>query len=177
MKQPQRKGEVFTMTVLVIAAIAGFFFGSTSNPIKSIFGIGDRGQKTKQSYVLKTESKPIIVKGDDGKQYILQATKTERSTLNTSEEPKMTLWQKLMVLPKLWLLLMVLGIFFPPLAGIMHVINTKLKSEVKTIVGGMEESLKKIDDKPEVKKEILDTLSKKYDSSTKLLVAKIKSKL
>ena len=172
-----RRGEVFTMTVLVLVSIVAFLIGSTNNPIKSIFGFGSSGQKTRQTLVVKSESKPIFVVGQDGKQYVLQATKTEKSTLDTTEEPKMTLWQKLMVLPRLWLILMVLGIFFPPVAGIMTFVNRKLWGEAKKIVGGVEESLKGLEDKPDAKKLVLDTLSKKYDASTKLLVSKIKSKL
>jgi hypothetical protein len=174
----RRRGEVFTFTVLVIACAAAFLFGSVNNPIKSLFGIGNSGNKTKQTVTIKTESKPIIVKGDDGKTYVLQMTKSEKSTLSTNEEPKLTLWQKLLVLPRLWLILMILGIFFPPVAAIMHIINQKLLGETKKIVGGVEESLKNLDAKnPEAKQEVLDTLSKKYDGSTKLLVSKIKSKL
>lgn len=175
--RPNKQAEVFTLTVLVLASLVAFFIGTTNNPIKSIFGFGNSGQKTTQKLVTKTESKPIIVKGDDGKQYILQMTKSETSTLDTNEEAKMTLWQKLLVLPRLWLILMVLGIFFPPIAGIMGVLNKKLWNETTKIVGGVEESLKGLNDKPEAKQTILDTLSKKYDKSTKLLVSKIKSKL
>ena len=172
-----KHAEVFTLTVLVLVGAVAFLIGTVNNPIKSFFGIGGGNQKTKQVKIVKSESKPIFVKGADGKQYILQATTTETSTLDTNEEPKLTLWQKLLVLPKLWLFLMVLGIFFPPVTAIMGFINRKLFGEAKKIVGGVEESLKNLDNKPEVKKEILDTLSRKYDASTKLLVSKIKRKL
>lgn len=171
----RKRGEVFTFTVLAIACVAAFLFGSVNNPIKSLFGIGNSGQKTKQQLIIKSESKPIFVKGDDGKQYVLQMTKTEKSTLDTNEEPKLTIWQKLLVLPRLWLILMILGIFFPPIAGIMHVINQKLVGETKKIVGGVEEGLKNMDDAN--KQKMLDTLSKKYDSSTKQLVSNLKRKL
>lgn len=172
-----RRSEVFTLTVLVAVSVAMFLLGTVNNPIKSLFGLGSGGQKTKQTYTTKSESRPIFVKGEDGKTYALTLTKSETSTLDTSEEPKMSLWQKLMVLPKLWLLLMILGVFFPPIAGIMAFVNRRLFGEAKKIVGGVEESLKKLDGKPEEKKIILDTLSQKYDSSTKLLVSKIKRKL
>lgn len=172
-----KRGEVFTTTVLFVACIAAFLFGSVNNPIKSLFGIGSQGQKTKQTTVIKTESKPVFVTGTDGQKYVLTATTTEKTTMDTNEEPKMTIWQKLLVLPRLWLILMILGIFFPPVAGVMHFINSKLMGETKKIVGGVEESLKNLDNQPEAKKAILDTLSKKYDASTKLLVSKIKSKL
>ncbi len=168
----KRKGEVFTLTVVILATVASFLFASSPlNPFKI------SGQKTKQTVIIKSESKPIIVIGQDGKQYILQSTKVETSTLDTNEEPKMSLWQKLLVLPKLWLILMILGFIFPPVAGIMTLINRKLMGETKKIVGGVEESLKNLDSTPEAKKQVLDTLSKKYDSSTKLLVSELKRKL
>jgi hypothetical protein len=70
---------------------------------------------------------------------------------------------------------MVLGVFFPPVAAFMGYVNKNLGFHLKKIVGGVEESLKTTT--PESKQQILDTLSKKYDSSTKLLVAKIKRQL
>ena len=178
MRLKNNRGEVFTLTVIVIAAIAAFLLGTSNNPIKSLFGFSSSSQKIKSTSITKSESKPVFVKGTDGKTYVLQAMKTETSTLDSVEEPKTTLWQKLMMLPKLWLLLMILGIFFPPIAGIMQFINKKLMGEATKIVGGVEEALKKVEEKdPAVKKEILDTLSKKYDSSTKLLVSKLKRKI
>jgi len=174
-----KKAEVFTLTVLIAVGIAMFLLGTTNNPIKTIFGLGNAGQKTKQSVITKTESYPVFVKDvNTGKLYVLQTTKSETSTLNTNEEPKMTIWQKLLALPRLWLILMILGIFFPPVAAIMGVINKTLWNKAKQIVGGVEESLKNLETtQPDAKQKVLDTLSKKYDSSTKLFVSKIKSKL
>ncbi len=50
-----------------------------------------------------------------GEQYVLTRKIEEINYENSIIQPKRTLWQKLMVLPKLWLILMVLGIFFPPI--------------------------------------------------------------
>lgn len=177
MRLKKERGEAFTLTVVILAAIAAFLIGTTNNPVRGFFGFGGGGDKRTQRQITKTVSEPIFVKGVDGKEYVLQRKATESSSLETTEEPKMTLWQKLMVLPRLWLILMVLGIFFPPLSAVMQLINRKLMGEAKKIVGGVEEALKKVDDKPEVKQQILDTLSKKYDSSTKLLVSKLKREL
>ena len=175
MRLKNNRGEVFTLTVVVLAVVAAFVVGSASK-WGGLFGIGGHDQKRRQVYTSKSESKPIIVKDQFGKPYILQATKTETSTLDTSEELKMTLWQKLLMLPKLWLILMIAGLFFPPIAGIMGIFNKSMSAKLKQIIGGMEEGIKKLDGKPE-QKDILDTLSKKYDSSTKLLVSKIRRKL
>ena len=174
-----KKGEVITIGVIAAAfiiGILGFTFGA-SGLRKFVPGFHGNENKTKQVSITKTESKPIFVTGQDGKPYILQATKTEISNSELSEEQRLTLWQKLMVLPKLWLLLMILGIFFPPVAGIMGIVNRRLWGETKKIVGGVEESLKALDSQPEAKNKILDTLSRKFDSSTKALVSDIKRKL
>ncbi len=167
------RGEVFTLTVVILAALAAFVIGSSSK-WGNLVGIGSKEQKSKQVYTSKSESKPIIVTGQDGKQYILQATKTETSTLDMAEEVKMTLWQKLLMLPKLWLGLMILGIFFPPVAGIMSFINARLKGAAAQIINGVEKGLATIPQ--ESKDKVLTELSKTYDKSTKVLVSKIKQK-
>jgi hypothetical protein len=165
--------ELALVTVMLLASIGGFLLGTTN--VRKWVGLGSNDNKTKQTEITKTESKPIFVKGADGKEYVLQQTVTSMSTSDSSEEQKMSIWQKLMVLPKLWLILMILGIFFPPIAAIMGVLNGKLSGEVKKIVGGVEASLQKLP--AEHKTVVLDTLSQKLDSSTKKLVADTKRKL
>lgn len=180
MKLLDKRGEFITVGVIAFALLAGtvgLLVGS-SGLSRIIPGLHQKENKTKSTYVSKSESKPIFVTdAKTGQQMVLYSTKTETSTADSSEEQKMTFWQKLWVLPKLWLLFMVLGIFFPPIAAIMGVINHRLMGEAKKIVGGMEGAIKSIDDKPEVKQKILDELSKKYDSSTKALVSNLKRKL
>lgn len=174
-----KRGEAISIAVLtgaLLVGILGFTLGA-SGIRKWIPGFGGHDNKTKIVQVSKSESKPIIVTGADGKPYILQATKTEVSNSELSEEQKMSLWQKLMVLPKLWLVLMILGFIFPPIAGIMGILNRKLWGETKKIVGGVEASLSALETTPEAKTKVLDTLSKKYDSSTKALVSNIKRTL
>ncbi len=200
------KGEVITIgivTAAILIGILGFVVGA-SGVRKFIPGFGGKDNKTVQTSVSKVESKPIIVTGADGKPYILQATKTEMSNSDLSEEQKMSWIQRLLFLPKLWLLLMILGIFFPPIAAFMAMINKKLMGETKKIVNGVEAGLTSLEDKSlspqlitklqmgvaltpdevtvvldhtKAKTKILDTLSKKFDASTKLLVAKIKQEV
>ena len=171
MKLKNKKGEAVTTAFLIVTIIATFLFANSQlNPFKT------PGQKTKQVTTTKTESKPIIVTGQDGKQYFLQATKTETSTLDTIEEPKLTLWQKLMILPKFVVLLVVLGIIFPCFGLWLVRLLFRLKYGLKQIVGGVEEAINNGMPQEE-KQKVLDTLSKKYDSSTKLLVSKIKQQI
>ena len=173
-----KKGEAITIGIVafsIIVGVLGFIAGSTGIR-KIIPGLGG-DKKIVQTHISRSESKPVILTGADGKPYILEATKEEVKIMESLDSQKMSLWQKLTVLPKLWLLLMILGIFFPPVAGIMGVINRRLYSETKKIVGGVEDSIKALENKPEEKQKILDTLSKRMDSSTKKLVSDIKREL
>ncbi len=180
MKQINSRGEVITVGLIAAALIIGIlgFVVGASGIRKFVPGFGGHENKTRQVSISHSESKPIFVTDQKtGQQMVLMSTKTEVSNSELSEEQKLSLWQKLMVLPKLWLFLMVLGIFFPPVAAIMGGVNRKLWGETRRIVGGVEESLKALDTTPDVKNKVLDTLSKKFDSSTKSLVADIKRTL
>lgn len=195
--------EVGVITALVIIGILGFVVGA-SGVRKFIPGFGGGDTKSKQISISKSESKPIIVTGADGKPYILQATKTEISSDDFQGNQGLSLTQKLFILPKLWLLLMILGLFFPPIAAFMAMINKNLMVKTKQIVNGIESSLSSLEDKSlspqlitklqtgaaltpdevttvldhtKAKSKILDTLSKKFDNSTKLLVSKIKQEI
>lgn len=174
MKIKNECGEVIT-TVCVILAIASFLFGTTK--YAKIFGFGGSDQKTKQVTVTKTESKPYYVKAEDGTYHLLEAVKTETSTIDTNEEVKMTLWQKLKLLPMWWLILTILGFFFVPLGTIMGILNRSLWAKLKQIVTGVDNSLTVLKDDPSAIEKIKTELSKEYDTSTKELVKKIKVKL
>jgi predicted PurR-regulated permease PerM len=178
MKKLNQRGEILiaTTALLIIVGVLGFAVGA-SGIRKFIPGFHGNENKTKQVSVTKTESRPVFVPGPDGKPVILQVTKTETSNSQLSEEQSLSLWQRLAILPRLWLFLMVLGLFFPPVAGIMGIVNRRLWSETKKIVGGVEESLQALETTPEAKTKVLTTLSKKYDGSTKALVSKIKREL
>ena len=73
---------------------------------------------------------------------------------------------------------MILGFFFPPIAAVMAFINSKLKLAVRQMVSGIENGLASVKAvHPESEKKLLDSMSRKYDESTKLLVSKVKKKL
>jgi len=175
MVKMNRKGEVVTITVIALALMAGaigLFFAQTK--YAKVLGLSSDAQKTKQVTTTTQECKPIMVTGQDGKTYYLQATTTKTSTLDTSEEPQMTMVQKLLLLPKMWILLMVLGIFFPPLSIFMGYLNGKLKTAATQIVNGVEKGLSKL---PASEADTMKTeLSKAYDTKTKKLVTNLKQK-
>jgi hypothetical protein len=170
-----KRGEAITLTIVtfaVLAGIVGMWFGQSK--YAKVVGLDSNNQKTRQVTTTKYESKPIIVKDADGKPYILQATKSETSTLDTNEEMPMSIWQKLWMLPKIWLGLMILGIFLPPVSAVMGMINHGLKKAAEQMVAGVEKGLSAV--KPEDKEKVLNELSKTYDKKTKLYVSKLKQK-
>jgi hypothetical protein len=112
---------------------------------------------------------------EKGHQYTAYATTKEQTIMNTSEEPKLTLWQKIKNLGLWGILLVVLGCLFPPVGvvltiiwnkvtGALHtqvdILNEKhdeLCAEAKTIVSSVDEGLAVMDtaiaaakDKPEI---------------------------
>ena len=168
--------SIGVLTAGLIIGTLGFVAGSTGLS-KFIPGLGHKDTKTTQTSVTKTEVKPIWVKAPDGTMHMMESSVTETSTSNGTAQQKTTLGEKLLVLPKLWLLLMVLGIFFPPLAGIMGFVNRKLYDEARRMVSGVEDGLKHLEiEHPDAQKKMLKAMSGRYDESTKKLVRKIKDK-
>lgn len=170
MKNLNKRGEAITLSLAVITGVAillGFLFRPIVDKTIPIFG----GQ---QKYVTteKVKVEPIRIK-IDGKTYMAEQIIT--TTSNSSEEAKMTLFQKVLMLPKIITILVFLGCLFPPLGAIFLWIYNKLKGGLKQIVTGIEEAKKEL---PIEAIQKLDTnLSKKSDQSTKTLVKKIKVSL
>ena len=179
MKKLNQKGEIITIGIVaagLIIGILGFLAGSTGLS-KFIPGLHQKDNKTIQTTVSKSESKPIFVTDTKtGQQMVLYATKTETSTSDLSEEQKMSFWQKLLILPKLWLLFMILGVFFPPIAAFMGMFNHKVKDDFSKVVASVDAGLAHIED-PVLKQKFLDAMSKIQNTSTKELVSKIKTEL
>ena len=68
---------------------------------------------------------------------------------------------------------MVAGLFFPPVAVIMGLVNRGLGKGTQQIVSGLEKALAKLDETNRQK--VLDTLSMEYDTTTKQLVKKLRN--
>lgn len=173
----RNSGEAITITVIALALLSGvigLWFGGTK--YAKVVGLNNTSeQKTRQVMTSTVESKPIIVTGQDGKQYILQSTKQVTSTLDTAEEQPMTIWQRIMMLPKIALLLSVLGVAFPPFGLWLISMVVRLRGNLKQIVVGVEEAKKTMT--AEDAQKLLTSISMKSDQSTKTLVKKIKVKL
>lgn len=147
-------------TVLLLWIIVGLTLFFVPNPVSKVVGVGIQPNKT----IERVE----LIKDKEGVPIAYRTTITE-------QQQKPTLMQSLLNLPRLWLLFMFAGIFFPPIAGVMAWVNRGLKTGLKQIVVGVEEARKLL---PKESSDILDAnLSKKMDTSVKTAVKKIKVKL
>lgn len=164
----------FAEVVIIGALVGAVVLLALMGPIKGLFGGGSKKVKTEHSSYIE---KPILVKdAKTGEQHWLVSKEYNSSDFEATD-PSKTLVQRILSLPKLWVLLMVLGLFFPPVALVMGFINGKLKLAVRQMVSGIENGLASVKAvHPESEKHLLDAMSKKYDESTKLLVSKVKKK-
>jgi hypothetical protein len=173
------RGEAVTITLITLSILVGvgaFLLGATPNPVTSLLGLNKGSGKnisSKDHRSVVTE--PVFVRGADGKDYVLQRTWDVSSSEDIAEQPKMTLWERFMALPRIIALLAILGIIFPPL-GIWLITKIKqLKGNITQIVTGVEEARKKMSPADVA---ILETdLSKKTNTDTKAIVKQIKVKL
>lgn len=146
-----------TEIILLGYIIAGLAFLFVPNPVSKAMGMGVQPNKTVERVELikDKEGVPIAYK-----------------TTITDQQQRATLWQSLLALPRLWLLMMILGIFFTPVSALMAWVNRGLKTGIKQVVSGIEEAKKLL---PRESISTLETnLSKKMDTSTKAEIKKIK---
>jgi hypothetical protein len=163
-----KRGEVITLTVIglcVLVGVLGAFIGGSK--YGKLVGIGGNDQK-----IIRTvKSEPIILKGADGKDYWVQ--KTEESTTNA--DVPMTLIQRVMMLPKILILLVILGCVFPPFGVILVALYSRVRGGLGQLVNGLEQAKKVLP--PDSVTTLETNLSKKMDTSLKSLVKEIKVKL
>jgi len=162
-----RRGEVITIAVLgmcILVGVLGAFVGASK--YGKFIGLGGADQK-----IVKTvKSEPILI-GEKGNQYWVM--KTEESTSNA--DIPMTLIQRIMMLPRILIILVILGCIFPPLGAILIAFYVRLKGGFKQMVNGINEAQQVL---PKESNDILATnLSRKMNTDTKTLVKKIKVKL
>lgn len=165
------KGEIFTVLAIVSMAILGAIF--IPNDVSKAIGIQNKQNKIVQKQIDTIEllkdrdGKPI--RSEDGTYIVKRVTKIDES----DKQQSVTLWERIRSLPALWLVLMIAGVFFPPIALVMGVINKGLKAGLKQIVAGLENAKKAMHPDSVT---VLDTnLSKKMDTKIKTVVKKIKA--
>lgn len=208
MKITNRRGIAelaILVTVLVTLAVAPYLQSAFK-----IFGLGGSQQTTKTERVIqKTTVEPYLENGKpvhtvlpDGTNAILMRTTSSNQTEDSNAPVPMTFIQKLLVLPKLWLGLMVLGVFFAPVGTFMAWFNSRVKgkledltdhheqvmTDAKKIVTGIDRAFQAIPQTlvglpGEINREHLAALivermkgelSRTYNDSTKTLVANLK---
>lgn len=142
----------------IIALLAVLFI---PNPVSKVLGVGVQPNKT-----IQTE-KVDLLKNADG---TVIGTKTTCSDQDIPQHT--TFWQWLGSLPIVILILMVLGIFCPPLALWLHNQWSSITSHTKKIVDGVDAGLATLKD-PVVKQTFLDEMTKIQgkNSATEALVS------
>lgn len=145
-----KKGIIETAVALylVLAFVGGAIFWK---PATSILGISSQPQKTQKSIIKKTESTPILYYTDpaNGKQYVAYAIKQEESNIALSEESKLTLWQKIKNLGVLGIILVIAGLLWPPLGGVLWFVWKRITGTLKTAVENANTKIEEIQDKHE----------------------------
>lgn len=165
----KKKGFVM-VEVLVISLVTMLGTVLLWKPITSTLGIGNQPQKQRATVVRKVESQPVLYYTDaKGNQHVAMATKTYESTLDSSEDRVMSIWQKF----KLWVILGLVAVIAFPSFGIWAFKRfLDMKSNLKQLVTGIEEAKKKL---PTESVDILGTnLSMKMDQAAKTEVKKLK---
>ena len=127
-----RKGVIEAIVILYIvaAAIVGAIFWK---PATTLLGISNTPRKIDKTITTKEEKRPVLYYTDEkGNTYVAYATKKEQSNMNTSEEPKLTLWQKIKNLGLWGIILIILGCLFPPVGAVLMFIWNKVTGTLHT---------------------------------------------
>ena len=134
---------------VVLWAVCAFLGGILLwHPATSMLGISNQPRKTNQTMIKKAESAPVLYYTDSkGNKYVAYATKSEESTLATSEEPKLSFWQKIMNLGSFGIFLVILGLVFPPFGAVLWVIWQKVSAGLKTAVNNANTEIQTITSK------------------------------
>lgn len=142
-----RKGVVSAVVLLYV--VLAFFGGAVLwKPVSNILPFGNNGTKTAKSIIKKTESKPVLYYTDDkGNQHVANWLKTEESNVATSEEPKLTLWQKIKNLGVLGIILCVLGVMFPGVGTILIFVWRKVTGALHSAIDLANERIKEVESK------------------------------
>lgn len=134
-----KRGVVETLVILYIvgAVLGGALFWK---PITTFLGISNTPRKIDKTITTKETKRPVLYFTDEkGHQYTAYATTKEQTIMNTSEEPKLTLWQKIKNLGLWGILLVVLGCLFPPVGVVLTIVWNKVTGALHTQVNVLNE--------------------------------------
>jgi len=123
--------------VIVILYIVAAFIGGVLlwKPATTLLGISNTPRKIDKTVTTKETKRPVLYFTDEkGNQYTAYATTKEQTIMNISEEPKLTLWQKIKNLGLWGIILVVLGCLFPPVGAVLMFIWNRVTGALHTQV-------------------------------------------
>ena len=150
--------------VLLVWVIAGLFVLFVPNPISKAVGVGVQPNKISHS------EKVEFIKDKDGNPIATRTVVTDSDV-----QQKVGFWEWLRSLPGLVILLMLLGIVFPPISVFLANAKNALMRDTKKIIVGVDRAMDNVTDS-NIKKIIYDEMAKVQDTSTKSLVDKVQGK-
>ena len=119
-----------------------------STTVGSFIG-SNRPQKISKSYYKKTESAPMFYMGEKGK--LIPAPHPYKlkveSSQALSEEPQLTLWQKIKNLGVIGIIMAIACFAYPPLGVVVMFIIKKITSGAKKAIDSANSQIKDIDNK------------------------------
>ena len=150
-----------TLLLYVLGAVVLFF---VPNPLSSAVGVGIRPNKTVQT------DKVTLINDKDGNPIAYRQV-----TADNEIQQHVGFWEWLRSLPALVVLLMGLGVVFPPVSIFLGGVYRTLKADTKKIVVGVDKAMTKVKD-DELKKTMYLEMGNVQNDSTKHLVDKIQGK-
>jgi hypothetical protein len=157
-----KKGIAETVLLLYFLGAVVLFF--VPNPVSSSIGVGIRPNKTVQT------DKVTLINDKDGNPIAYR-----RITADNEIQQRVGFFEWLRSLPALVIILMGLGVVFPPVSLFLGGIYRALKTDTKKIVVGVDQALKHVKD-DDLKKKMLLEMGNVQNDSTKHLVDKIQGK-
>lgn len=160
-----------TLLIYVVIGIIALF---VPNPISNAVGVGNR-----QNKIVQTD-KVTLINDKDGVPIAYRTI-----TSNSDTQQKVTFWEWLKSLPVLALLLMFLGVLFPPVALVLARLRGIWKSAFKNTYNGLKNLrdttviCRKCGDTVTVdtKEKVFDEIERKQDNRDKVLQEKVRTEL
>ena len=138
------KGVV--LVAVILYAVGAFLGGALLfKPVTNLLGISNEAKKHQEQVIKKKETKPVLVYTDEkGRQHIAMAVSEEYSNFEMTEQPKQTLWQKIKNLGVWGIILVCLGLAFPPVGVILSFIWAKVTAGLKTALANAENTISEV---------------------------------
>ena len=136
------KAEAITLAVTAVVGVffvVGLLFRPMMDKVLPIFGNNQKIVTTKT-----VESNPVWVQNPDGTKMLVQKTSTNESLSDTPV--KLSFFQKIQSLGMLGMLLVILGIMFPPFGAILMIIWNRVSSAAKKALESAHDKIDEVTD-------------------------------